>query len=121
MGCRVGYPDKTTPENGDRMKIERDKLYRARNGTVYKVVCIDRHGIRPIMGYALTFECSVAWFTDGKLYDDRESDVDLIAEVREPREWVLDTTPENRLFIQYGPRFPLGEAVRVREILDETP
>lgn len=101
------------------MKIERDKLYRARNGNIYKVVCTDRLGDNPIVGFDISTSYLLTWYEGGEFYGDRESDRDLIAEVREPREWVLDTTPENRLFIQYGPRFPLGEAVRVREVLDE--
>lgn len=110
------------------MKIERDKLYRVRNGRTYKVIYTERPGSHPIVGFDAKSYVIVSWYEGGRFFNDRESAIDIIAEVREPREWLLKLDSGFNVVASIldigphiiGPSLQAGETVRVREVLDET-
>lgn len=73
------------------MKLERDKVYRARNGSLWRVVCVDAPGTQPVVVHEAAPEKGCGYVAinrihaDGQCYLNREADCDLIAEHREPR------------------------------------
>lgn len=69
------------------MKIERDKWYLTRGGDKVRVVCVDAPGDYPVI--ALTDGDFCTYTADGFSYIGDRTDLDLVAEYREPaRVWV---------------------------------
>ena len=73
------------------MKLERDKLYRSRCGDVWRVVCVDGIGIKPIVGQRQPNGEILCFSNNGLQSVDEYAvcDNDLISEHREAREvWI---------------------------------
>lgn len=103
------------------MKFERDKLYKARDGSVWRVVCVDG----PCPEYPLIAarlvgmpNMDVFSFTvDGRFGEATHNGIDLITEHREPREWWL-CTESLRAITLPPPDASKYRVVRVREVLE---
>lgn len=110
------------------LKIERDKLYRTRSGEIRRVVCVDAPGPYPIVSIRSTDKANSQYLTSTHFPDgrhshccvDETSDNDLIAELREPREFVLrGGTAHCTGYIHIGHALLRdGEEIRVREVLE---
>lgn len=99
------------------LKLERDRWYHTRDGRKVRVVCVDAPGDLPVVGLLGDTAEIVQYTADGCEYGDTSpSTRDLVAKVRQPREWTLETY--EGYVVATGP--DLGsEKVRVREVLDE--
>jgi hypothetical protein len=108
------------------MKLERDKVYRAKDGGLWRVVCVDVPGshqaiavcVKPAAESSQDFGDPLHLHLDGR-HVSVGSSHDLIAEHREPREWTLTRPGPHALWIEMQPGCDVGaETVRVREVLD---
>jgi hypothetical protein len=104
------------------LKIERDKLYKLRNGEIVRVVCVDVPGNYPLMGYAVADSARYLWCADGKNTSCGTSPYDIIAEHREPRTfWVKPHHADisGGLTNKRPDADDIDEWIQVREVLPE--
>lgn len=102
------------------MKIERDKKYRLRNGDIVRVICVDAN-TSPVIVQNLTTS-TLGYRTETGAFSTDVSQHDIVAEVREPREfWInIDSGTILSATVMGMKTSPLhSRFIKVREVIEE--
>lgn len=115
-----------------KLVIERDKLYKARNGHIMRCLCVDNSGVagRPVVLSSQRDGTLIRTDLSGKWDALATAGWDIVSEYREPQEvWVIrkpgtnearGTWTSKQTALDMKNRFYPGcEVVKMREVMDE--
>ncbi len=106
------------------MKFERDKVYQTRGGKKVRLICVDSpYKYFPLVGFFVGNDEDVGSLvtftkTGGFSPDKTESQVDLIAEFKEPRIVYVQFDEDGCPFAVLNSRGTVGEWVKFMEIFE---